>query len=220
MKILLVYAHPERKSFNAAMMDTAVSTLKADGHEVKVSDLYAMNFKAAADGGDFSGRANPEYLNLIIEQKNACAQGKVSRDIQDEQDKVRWADFLLFQYPLWWFSTPAILKGWFDRVLMTGFSWDFGKLYAQGLLAGKKGMLSVTTGGPQDAYAQSGLHGWDIEQVLHPVNHGVLYFCGIQPLPSFVAYAVFQVTDQERKQYLEDYKKRLHAIGNTASIKY
>ena len=220
MKVLLVYAHPEEKSFNGALKETAVSILTKDGHDVKVSDLYAMNFKPAVDVRDFPERVDPKYFNVIMEQKNACAKAQVSAEVKEEQDKVRWADFLLFQYPLWWFSMPAILKGWIDRVFMTGFAWDFGKMYSQGLLAGKKGMLSVTTGGDESVYQKIGGHGWDIEQVLHPVNHGVLYFCGVRPLPPFVAYAVFQATDIKRKQYLEDYQKRLHAIDSTAAIKY
>jgi NAD(P)H dehydrogenase (quinone) len=194
--------------------------LTQDGHEIKISDLYAMNFKPAVDVQDFPERVDPKYFNVIMEQKNACAKGELSFDVKEEQNKVRWADFLLFQYPLWWFSMPAMLKGWIDRVFMTGFAWDFGKMYAQGLLAGKKGMLSVTTGGDEAVYQRTGGHGWDIDQVLHPVNHGVLYFCGVRPLPPFVSYAVFQATDAKRKQYLEDYKKRLHAIDSTELIKY
>jgi len=220
MKVLIVYAHHEPKSFNGAMKELAISTLKEQRHEVKVSDLYAMKFKAIADKDDFVTLSKPDYLQYVLELKNAVEKDLFVEDIKQEQEKLRWADFIIFQYPLWWFSVPAILKGWFDRVLATGFAWDFGRMYDKGLLAGKKAMISVTTGGPENIYSPNAPHGWDINQVLYPVNHGVLYFCGIQPIAPFVAYAVFQAGDEKRKQYLEEYKQRLLTIETTELIKY
>lgn len=220
MKVLIVYAHPESKSFNNAMKELAVSVLKGQGHELRISDLYSMNFKASLGRDDFLELTNTELVNYVMELKNAYEKQKLTDDIKKEQEKLLWADFIILQYPLWWFSVPAILKGWFDRVLATGFAWDFGRMYDKGLLAGKKGMLSVTTGGPEAIYASDAPHGWDINQVLYPVNHGVLYFCGIQPIPPFVAYAVFQVDDKVRRNYLEDYRKCLLTLETTQPIKY
>jgi NAD(P)H dehydrogenase (quinone) len=220
MKVLIVYAHPEPRSFNSAMKELAISALREQGHEVKISDLYRINFKASLGRDDFLQLTNTEHVNYVMELKNAYEKQKLTDDIKKEQVKLLWADFIILQYPLWWFSVPAILKGWFDRVLATGFAWDFGRMYDKGLLAGKKGMLSVTTGGPEAIYSPDAPHGWDMNQVLYPVNHGVLYFCGIQPLPPFVAYAAFQVEDKVRKQYLEDYKKRLLTLTATAPIRY
>lgn len=220
MKILIVYAHHEPKSFNGALKELAISVLKKQGHDVKYSDLYAMNFNPVADKGDFSEMANPAALQYIMEQKNASEKGLFADEIQKEQEKVRWADFIIFQCPVWWFSVPAILKGWFDRVLAAGFAWDFGRMYDKGLLVGKKAMLSVTTGGPEIFYAPDAPHGLDINQLLYPVNHGVLYFCGIQPIPPFFAFAVFQIGDEKRKEYLEQYRQRLLTLESTAPIAY
>ena len=61
MNILIIYAHPEPKSFNGALKDLAVLELTSLGHQVKVSDLYAMNFKAVADGDDFIQRENKGF---------------------------------------------------------------------------------------------------------------------------------------------------------------
>ncbi|PIP67909.1 MAG: NADPH dehydrogenase [Candidatus Omnitrophica bacterium CG22_combo_CG10-13_8_21_14_all_43_16] len=220
MKVLIVYAHPEPRSFNSAMKELAISLLKGQGHEVKISDLYEMNFKASLGRNDFLGLTNSDHVNYVTELKSAYEKQKFTDDIGKEQEKLLWADFIILQYPLWWFSVPAILKGWFDRVLATGFAWDFGRMYDTGLLAGKKAMLSVTTGGLQAIYAPDTPHGWDINQVLYPVNHGVLYFCGIQPTPPFVAYAVFQVGDEVRKQYLQEYKQRLLTLDTATPISY
>ena len=75
-------------------------------------------------------------LNLLLAQREAAARGTFSEDIRREMEKAAWADFLLVVCPVWWFSVPAILKGWFDRVLAAGFAYDFGRIYDKGLLHG------------------------------------------------------------------------------------
>lgn len=69
MKVLIVHAHPEPNSFTAALRDQAVTTLEAQGHEVQVSDLYAMNWNPVASSQDFSSRENPDYLVYALEQR-------------------------------------------------------------------------------------------------------------------------------------------------------
>jgi len=218
MKVLIVYAHHEPKSFTASLKNLAVETLTAQGHEVKVSDLYAMNFKSIADRDDFTELDDPNYMNYLLQQKSASAKKIFTPDILEEQAKVAWADFILFHFPVWWFSAPAILKGWFDRVFAAGFAWDFGKIYAQGVLRGKKALVAVTTGGPLQLYQPNGAHRATIVQMLHPIIHGTLHFCGLDVLPPFVAYAVFIVGDEGRKKYLEQYQERLRDIENTEPL--
>lgn len=120
MKILIVYAHPEPTSLNGSLKDLAVKVLKEEGHEVIVSDLYQMKWKAAADGDDFLSRGS-ERLSYIQDSKDAFLTGTLTADIQEEIRKLLWSDAVVFQFPLWWFSMPAILKGWFDRVYVNGF---------------------------------------------------------------------------------------------------
>lgn len=218
MKILIVYVHDEEKSFTSALKNLAVKVLTENGHEVKVSDLYAQKFNAVAGRQDFEELSNPDYFNYMLEQKNAAGKNIFAEDVRVEQEKVKWADFVIIQSPVWWFSTPAILKGWFDRVFATGVTWDFGAIYDKGLLRGKKGMLSITTGGPHELYKPNGAHQATIEQVLYPINRGTLYFCGMDVLPPFVAWATFGVGDEGRKKYLEEYKQRLFDLENTEPI--
>ena len=147
MKTLIVLAHPEPRSFNAALKDVAVETLRELGHQVQVSDLYAMSWKAELGIGDFpEDRADPDYLDLSREQEHAFANGSHTDDVKAEQSKVMWADLVIFQFPVWWFSMPAILKGWVDRVFSRGFAYSSGHKYGSGLLKGKKAMLCLTTG--------------------------------------------------------------------------
>lgn len=219
MNILIVYAHPEPKSFNGAMKDLAVSVLTQQGHQVKVSDLYEMKFKALADQEDFAELEYPEFLKEHSEQNLTSGKGKLAQDIVAEQEKLLWADFLILQFPLWWFSLPAIMKGWVDRVFTTGFSYGGGKLYDKGGLKGKKAMLALTTGGPASRYSPNGLNA-DIEKILFAINHGILHFVGMEVLPPFIAWSPASVGDKGRQQYLEDYRQRLLNLESTPAIAY
>ena len=219
MRILLVYAHGEPSSFNAALKNLAVSTLAEQHHIVRVSDLYAMRFNPVAGKQDFAKLPDSKETNLMLMQKSVAKNGEFSRDIKEEQEKVRWADLLLFQFPVWWFGAPSILKGWFDRVLACGFAWDFNKIYAKGLLRGKKAMLSVTTGGGPSIYSKKGLHEAEINEILHPIQHGTLFFCGMDVLQPFVAYAVIPAGDDGRKKILQEFKERLLTIEKSPLLK-
>ena len=116
MNTLIVYAHPEPKSFNGAMKDLAVETLRGRGDNVEVTDLYAMKFKAVVGADDFQGkRADPDFLSVATEQTRAYQTGTLASDIVAEQKKVERADLIILQFPIWWFGMPAILKGWADE---------------------------------------------------------------------------------------------------------
>jgi len=111
MNVLIVHAHPEPRSFNGAPTRTAVAALREQGHAVEVSDLYAMKWKPAADADDHAGpREDQGYLPIDREQTFAHDAGTTVRDIVAEQEKVRRANVVLSQYPMWWSGPPAILK--------------------------------------------------------------------------------------------------------------
>lgn len=219
MNVLIVYAHQEPKSFNGAMLATAVTTLAEQGHKVQVSDLYAMKFKAVADAADFQKQTDPAFFKYQIEQGNAYANKTLAADIAAEQEKLLWCNLLIMQFPLWWFSLPAIMKGWVDRVFTTGFAFGHGKWYDAGGLRGRKAMLALTTGGPQNMYAKGGING-DIDDVLHNINHGILCFVGFEVLPPFVAWAPAHVEQPNREDYLQAYRQRLLNLENTTPIRY
>ena len=122
MNVLIVHAHPEPKSFNTALRDHSVRALGGLGHAVQVSDLYAMNFNPVAGPGDFTDRADPDYLVYALEQRHGFETGTLAPDIQAEIETLMWCDLLILHFPLYWFSVPAILKGWIDRVLVSGLT--------------------------------------------------------------------------------------------------
>lgn len=153
MNVLIVYAHPEPRSFNGALKDLASETLAAQGHKVQVSDLYALEWKAPLDGADITTpRVNAEFLNLPAEQEHMFSQGQPTFDVEQEQAKVLWCDLLIFQFPIWWFSMPAVLKGWVDRTMTRGFAYAAGEKYDNGKFKGRKAMVCVTTGTAESLY--------------------------------------------------------------------
>jgi NAD(P)H dehydrogenase (quinone) len=218
MKALVVYAHPEPRSFNCAMKDLAVETLRGRGAAVEVTDLYAMKFKAIVGVDDFYGeRADPEFLSIAAEQTLACETGTLASDIVAEQKKLERAELLILQFPIWWFGMPAILKGWADRVLARGFAYVAGRKYDTGMLRGKTAMIAATTGTSADTYAPDGIDG-DIHTVLWPVHNGLLRYCGFDVIEPFIAYMPGRVGPEVRQRYLDDYRARLLDIEHAPRL--
>lgn len=219
MKVLLVFAHPEPQSLSASLRDAAIQELEAAGHEVRVSDLYAMRWKSEVDRSDFPTLGSDQRLTVAGASGETFAARALTDDVKAEQDKLIWADALILQFPLWWYSMPAILKGWVDRVYAYGFAYGVGEhsdrhwgdRFGEGRMAGKRAMLIVTTGGWDEHYSPRGING-PIDDLLFPINHGILYYPGFDVLPPFVAYRAdrFEAADFETASAgLRDRMRRL-----------
>jgi NAD(P)H dehydrogenase (quinone) len=219
MNVFVVHAHHEPKSFNAAMTSRAREALEAEGHDVEVSDLYAMRFDPVSDRRNFTSVKNPDYLKQQQEEKHAFEAGGFAPDILAEMDKLEWCDCLILQFPLWWFGLPAIMKGWVDRVFAMGFAYGGGRWYSRGVFWGKRALLSLTTGGAEPYFAPQGLHG-HLDTILYPIQHGILYFTGFSVLPPFVAWSVARLTDEERRAYLDRWADRLRGIWEEEPIRF
>jgi NAD(P)H dehydrogenase (quinone) len=227
MNVLIVYAHPEPRSLNGSLKDFAVRRLQAAGHEVRVSDLYAMNWKATLDAADSLDRAPEARFDPSLDSKRAYAAGRQSSDIAAEQEKLRWADTLILQFPLWWFTLPAILKGWVERVYAYGFAYGVGEhsdarwgdRYGEGNLAGKRAMLVVTTGGWESHYSARGING-PIDDLLFPIHHGVLHYPGFDVLPPYLVYRTSRVDAQRYAQIERELGERLDNLQTTAPIPF
>jgi NAD(P)H dehydrogenase (quinone) len=213
MKVLIVHAHPEPQSFTAALRDQAVTTLQAQGHEVQVSDLYAMNWNPVASADDFSSRENPEYLVYALEQRLGVKSQSLAPDIRQELDKLLWADLLILNFPIFWFSAPAMLKGWIDRVLVSGVCYGGKRFYDQGGLSGKKALVTVTLGGREHMFGDGAIHG-PLEDMLRPILRGTLAYVGFDVLEPFVAWHVPYISDEARKEFLRGYRQRLEHVSD------
>ena len=213
MNVLIVHAHPEPQSFTAALRDQAVETFKAQGHQVQVSDLYAMGWNPVASAEDFGKRENPDYLVYALEQRLGVKSGSIAPDIQAELDKLLWADLLVLNFPIFWFSAPAMLKGWIDRVLVSGVCYGGKRFYDQGGLVGKKALVTVTLGGREHMFGEGAIHG-PLEDMLRPILRGTLAYVGLEVLPPFVAWHVPYISDEARQGFLRDYQQRLEHLSD------
>lgn len=227
MNVLIVFAHPERRSLNGALLDVAIRELELQGHSVHVSDLYADGWKAPVDRADFPALGETVRLRVAAASGEAFATGTLTPDVEAEQEKLLWADAVILQFPLWWFSMPAILKGWVDRVYAYGFAYGVGEhsdtrwgdRYGEGRLAGKRAMLIVTAGGWEEHYSGRGING-PIEDLLFPINHGVLYYPGFDVLPPFVAYRVDRLDEPGFAALSEELRERMRTLQTTRPIPY
>ncbi|MFD2859925.1 NAD(P)H-dependent oxidoreductase [Salininema proteolyticum] len=129
------------------------------------------------------------------------------------------ADLVILQFPLWWFSMPAILKGWIDRVFTRDFAYGSLPRYGNGPLAGKKALVTTFTGGAESHFGERGVNG-GIEDLLHHVLHGTLYFTGFAVLPPFVTHSAVHVNDDQYAAIAERYRKRLIGIESDEPIPY
>ncbi|MES2398480.1 MAG: NAD(P)H-dependent oxidoreductase [Pseudomonadota bacterium] len=212
MKTLIVYANPEPTSFSAALKDVAKKTLLEQGHHVVVSDLYAENFNPVAGRHDFTTVADAGRFHYQQEQLKASQEQGFASDLVREQKRVAGADLFIFVYPLWWGGMPAILKGWFDRVLAYGFAYADGKRFDSGFFKGRHGVVALTTGGTPERFSDGGVYG-PIENLLYPHRRTMLEYLGLEVAPSFVAYASPRVSQAKREQYLADWSAQLTALA-------
>jgi NAD(P)H dehydrogenase (quinone) len=225
MNVLLVYAHPEPTSLNGSLRDFSVQRLQAAGHTVQVSDLYAMNWKASLDADDAPPRDATKPFHASLDSKVAYAEGTQAADIAREQEKLLWADALILQFPLWWFTMPAILKGWVDRVYAYGFAYGvgehsdsrWGERYGEGKMQGKRAMLMVTTGGWESHYATRGING-PMDDLLFPIQHGILYYPGFEVVPPFVVYRTSRMDAARYAETCDELGRRLDELWSARPI--
>ena len=222
MKVFIVHAHHEPKSFNGALTQLAERALTSMGHEVRISDLYAMKFDPVSDRRNFTSVKNPGYLKQQVEEMHASEVNGFAPDIAGEIEKVEGCELMIWQFPLWWFSMPAILKGWVDRVFVMGRAYGGGRAYEKGMFRGKRAMLSITTGGAGEAFAEKddllresqeghGFHG-NIYSILRPIHRGILRFTGFDVLRPNIVYGPARLTEEKRQQHLDAYASRLRGI--------
>src|ERR1700744_522485 len=223
-KVLIVHAHPEPTSVTRRLVDHAVEVLEAQGHEVLQSDLYAIGWKAVFDDQDFPQRVNRDRLSFIEESGHAFSNGCQTLDVEAEQDKLAAADAVILLFPLWWFGMPAIMKGWVDRVWAFGLAYGWRGAgntyrYGEGGFAGKRGMLGVSVGGPEQDYSPRGING-PLEQLLFPITHGTLFFPGMEVLPTFAVYGTGHITSAGVQAAKAAWRVRVERLFEDAPIPF
>lgn len=208
---LIVHAHPEPHSFSTAQMITAAQTLRDAGYRVDVLDLYSEAWAPALAPEEFApveGHFKPQ-----AEQIRAVKEGTLDVAVKAHLDRLLATDLLVLSFPMWWFSLPAILKGWVDRVFVMGgvFGGDYG-LFGDAALAGKRAMLLFTTGGPSESFRPGGAFG-SMDDFLFHIHRGMLEFVGFQVLDPVVTYGPARMTDQERTAALDAVRESVAVIA-------
>jgi NAD(P)H dehydrogenase (quinone) len=218
MNVLIVHAHHEPQSFNAALARQAQKSLEQQGHSVTLSDLHSMNFQPVSDRRNFTGTKDAAYLKQQQEELHATQTQGFAPEIENEIQKVEAADAILFVYPLWWFGMPAIMKGWVDRVFAYGRIYGNGQLYENGIGKSKKrGLVIMTTGGRPDNYGGNGVNP-AMESILTPVQHGIFWFNGILPLDPFIAWSPAHLNTADRAKILTRLDTRLTNLFTEAPV--
>jgi NAD(P)H dehydrogenase (quinone) len=132
MRVLVLYAHPDPESFNAALHRTAVEALVRAGHEVDDCDLYAEGFEPL----------------LSLAERRAYHDTAANRaPVETYVRRVEQAEALVLVYPVWNFGFPAILKGFFDRAFLPGVSFRLERGRVKPNLANIRSIAAVTTYG-------------------------------------------------------------------------
>lgn len=190
------------------MKDAASALLSERGWEVVVSDLYKDGFNPVASRGDFTTVADPGRFHYQSEQLHAHEHDGFAADIRREQARFAEAGLVIFTFPIWWGGPPAILKGWFDRVLAYGFAYIDGRRFDTGFFRDVTCLAGITTGGTPERFSRDGVYG-EIETVLWPVQRCVFDYLGFRTLAPFVAYAAPRVEAASRRNYLDAWRARV-----------
>lgn len=185
MKHLIVLGHPNPESFCSSLTKELHDFLISQGDEARIRNLYEIGFNPVLSANDFS----------------AFADNTTPDDIKIEQEYIKWADHIIFIYPVWWGAMPAILKGYVDRVFSEGFAYEYVANGSVGLLKPRKGSVICTTGAPTFVYKK-------VHDAMDVLSKDVLFdFMGIEPYKQIYYGAVPSVTDEVRKGYIENAKQ-------------
>jgi NAD(P)H dehydrogenase (quinone) len=162
MRALVVVSHPKPGSFTDSIANQVAQAIAASGaqHSFEIADL-------AAEG--FDPRFNPQDHAFFL------GEGELPADIAAEQARLDRADALVLVYPVYWWSFPALLKGWIDRVFTTGWAYEEepgGKIVRK--LDRLKVHMIVIAGANMRTYARHGYFGAMKTQI----DHGIFDYCG------------------------------------------
>ena len=187
MNVLIIYAHPNPSSFNAAILEHVQKGLQETNHFVTLLDLYKEQF-------------NPV---LIFNEDMRRRDLVYEEETEKYRRLIKEADFFIFIYPIWWWGMPAILKGFIDRVFVTGFAYKYEGALPKGLLIGKKAWVINTLDSPL----------WYVALLYRSADwvimkKGILRFCGIRQIKRSVFQSVKTSKAIKREKWLLEMQEK------------
>ena len=184
MHTLLIFAHPRRQSFTGAVLDAFAAGITEHGdHTTELADLTREEFEPrfqTEDYAQFRGEPMPDAIRA-------------------EQARVDRADALAFVFPVWWWSFPAVLKGWIDRVFAEGWAYSFEPGLSRGRLRDRPTLLLGVAGSRESTYRKYGYG----EAMRVQIDTGILGYCGLRDVETRVFYDVEQ-NAEHRARYLTE----------------
>ncbi len=181
MKILVVLGHQNPKSYNQAIVQTAIDEMKQLGHEVIFHDLYAEGF------------------DPILTQEELDSEKPTDPVVLQHIDETLSADGIMIVHPNWWGQPPAILKGWVDRVLRQGMVYRFTPEGPVGELAGKAALVITTSNTPREV--EVGVYGDPLENLWKNVTFALV---GLTNFLRRNFESIIMSTPKQRTEWLEE----------------
>lgn len=176
MHVLVVFAHPERDSLSGNSLNKFIAGLEAAGHTYDLMDLYHDEFDPTFNTADLA-----YYRD----------QGPMPQEISDIHKRIDEANAMAFIFPLWWWSVPAILKGWFDRVLTSPFAFTYDENGLQGALSDKKIVMLCTGSNDRKGFQK---YGYDAA-MQRQIEAGVWFYCGLDDVETHLTAGIDESED-------------------------
>jgi NAD(P)H dehydrogenase (quinone) len=186
MKISVILAHPDPKSFNRAIARTVVEQLETNGHSVQFHDLYEEEFEALLPGREIRSDAS------------------LPQEIRRHCQEISEAEGIIIIHPNWWGQPPAILKGWIDRVIRPGIAYEFlagdaGEGIPQGLLPARAAMVFNTSN--TEPGREKAVFGDPLETIWKNCVFGL---CGVQSFYRRTFSVIITSTESQRRLWLDE----------------
>lgn len=188
-KILIINAHPKENSFCFALAKKYSEAIKSKNHDFQFLNLNKLNLE--------------KFIKYTHEQKP-----DLSEDLLKSQELISWADHLVFVYPTWWASPPALLKVFFEVIFLSGFAFKYQKSKGfapkwDKLLLGKSARLIVTMDSPPFYYKLF------VGDPGFKMMKDIMNFCGIKPVYKNYFGSVKMSSDKRRQKWLD----KVYKIG-------
>ena len=184
-KILLIVGHPdpEPKRFCRALADSYAEGAESAGHQIRRVDIASLDFP-------------------LLRSQDEFKADKVPAALKDAVDALTWSDHVVFVFPLWLGTMPALLKGFLEQVMRPGVAFAYpeaGGGWPKTILKGRSARLVVTMGMPGFVYRL-----WFLGHGIAGLRRNILGFVGIQPVRQTFYGLVEGVSDARRKAWLDE----------------
>lgn len=183
-KHLIIRSLHRDESFLAMGIDHLLEKLTSLNQDFKVRSLYDIKFNPVLTTSDFQ----------------ALKAGNLPEDIAKEQEMISQAGYLWVIFPIWWSGMPAILKGYIDRVFLSGFAYRMEHDSPVGLLTGKKVIILNSMGMSREEYEETGMY----DALALTIDKGIFEFSGMKVIAHRYFTSIMSASSGERQKYLDE----------------